>query len=178
MELEKEFSITAHRPLSVYECNNNKEIMILDFEYQERLHLLFYDIKTKNEITKISGFSINKKFELWTIKWKICNCWNVWKILYNYLIDHSIYKSIQLQYDYFITCALKLDNKNLFFSDDRGNIYEFEIDDKDINIKFKDIFAAHGNSPIYQLAKYQENNILSSGLDGKIRVWKLTWIYD
>ncbi len=68
---------------------------------------------------------------------------------------------------------MKLDDKHLFFSDDRGNIYEFEIDDKDINIKFKDIFAAHGNSPIYQLAKDQENNILSSGWDGKMRVWKL-----
>jgi len=64
---------------------------------------------------------------------------------------------------------LKLDDKHLFFSDDRGNIYEFEIDDKDINIKFKDIFA----SAIYQLAKYQENYILSSGWDGKMRVWKL-----
>ena len=89
------------------------------------------------------------------------------------LIDHSIYKSIKLQYDYFITCALKLDEKNIFFGDDRGNIYEFDIDDKDINLKFKDIFAAHGNSPIYQIVKYQENNILSSGWDGKMRVWKL-----
>ena len=68
---------------------------------------------------------------------------------------------------------MKLDDKNLFFSDDRGNIYEFEIDDKDINIKFKDVFAAHGISPIYQLAKYKENNILSPGYDGKIRDWKL-----
>lgn len=50
LELENEFSITAHKPLSVYECNNNKEIMILDYEYQNRLHLLFYDIKTKKEI--------------------------------------------------------------------------------------------------------------------------------
>ncbi len=54
LELENEFSITSHRPLSVYECNNNKEIMILDFEYTKRLHLLFYDIKTKNEIAIIS----------------------------------------------------------------------------------------------------------------------------
>ena len=54
LELENEFSITAHSPLSVYECNNNKEIMILDYEYQNRLYLLFYDIKTKKEIAKIS----------------------------------------------------------------------------------------------------------------------------
>lgn len=54
---------------------------------------------------------------------------------------------------------MKLNDKNLFFSDDRGNIYELEINDndKDINIECKDIFAAHGNSPIYQIVKYQEN---------------------
>ena len=33
LELENEFSINVHKPLSVYESNNNKEIMILDYEY-------------------------------------------------------------------------------------------------------------------------------------------------
>ncbi len=182
LELINEFSITPHRPLSVYECNNNREIMILDFEFEKRLHLLFYDIKTKNRIAIISDdknlinigdFQLinNSSYEQINEKYVIVGMYG--KICIINLTDHSIYKSIQLQYDYFITCALKLDDKNLFFSDDRGNIYEFEIDDKDINIKFKDIFAAHGESPIYQIAKYQENNILSSGWDGKIRVWKL-----
>ena len=54
LELENEFSITAHRPLSVHEFNNNKEIIFLDYEYPKRLYLLFYDIKTKNEIAKNS----------------------------------------------------------------------------------------------------------------------------
>ena len=155
--------------------------MILDYEYQNRLHLLFYDIKTKKEITKISDdkslisigdFQLinNSSYEQLNGKYVIVGMYG--KICIINLIAHSIFKSIHLQYDY-LTCALKLDDKHYFFSDDRGNIYEFEIDDKDINIKFKDIFAAHGNSPIYQLAKDQENNILSSGWDGKMRVWKL-----
>ena len=73
LELENEFSINVHKPLSVYESNNYKEIMILDYEYQNKLHLIFYDIKTKNEIAIISDdksligigdFQLIKKFEL------------------------------------------------------------------------------------------------------------------
>ena len=156
--------------------------MILDFEYQKGLYLLFYDIKTKKEIAKISddksligigNFQLieNSSYERLNEKYVIVGMYG--KICIINLFDHSIYKSIQLQYDYFITNALKLNDKNLFFSDDRGNIYEFEINEKDVNIECKDIFAAHGNSPIYQLSKYQDNNILSSGWDGKMRVWKL-----
>ena len=63
---------------------------------------------------------------------------------------------------------MKLNDKNIFFSYDRGNFYEFEIDYKNINIKFRDIFATHGNCPVYQLAKYQENNILFSGMMEKL----------
>ena len=122
--------------------------MILDYEFKIKLHLLFYDIKTKKEIAKISDdknlnniidfqYIENSGHEQLNEKYVIVGMYG--KICIINLIDHSIYKSIQLQYDYFITCALKLDNKNLFFSDDRGNIYEFEIDYKDTNIKFKDI---------------------------------------
>ena len=116
--------------LSVYECINNKEIMILDYEYQRRLHILFYDIKTKNKIAIIS----NDKSLCGIRDWQLINNWSYeqlnekyvivgmyGKICINNQIDHSIYRPIPLQYDYFIICALKFD-KHLFFSDIKGNI--------------------------------------------------------
>ena len=101
LELENEFSITAQRPLTVYECNNNKEILVLDYEYLNRLHLLFYDIKTKKEIAKISDdkslisigdFQLinNSSYEQLNGKYVIVGMYG--KICIINLIDHSIFK--------------------------------------------------------------------------------------
>ncbi len=79
--------------------------MILDYEFKIKLHLLFYDIKTKKEIAKISDdknlnniidfqYIENSGHEQLNEKYVIVGMYG--KICIINLNDHSIYKSIQL----------------------------------------------------------------------------------
>ena len=164
--------------ISFFECNLN-ELMVFGYNvHSKKITLVFYNINNKQEITRIiDNREIYFVYDLQSANYEIIN--NKFlavglqqKIIFINLINHSIYKIINLKYDYFITNILILNNNKLLCSDNIGNIYEFNIENIEYII-LKDVFKAHNNLICY-LSKFQEDKIISSSRDSSLKIWKLT----
>ena len=67
--------------------------------------------------------------------------------------------------------CVKLRDGVIVSADEVGNIHQFEINEKS-QITEKDVFRG-SEYKIYDLAKYDDNHILSIGLDGNVKLWKI-----
>ena len=157
---------SGHRIYSIHECNKNEIVAYCGKIFEN--FLKFYDINNKQLIIKfkIKYYIVIPIYDFISKNYLVIGDYG--RIIIFNLINHSIHQSINLDYNYYILCCLKLNNNTLFCGDNKGNIYEFNI--KNNLIYLKDIVRAHDDMVFY-LSKYKGNKLISCSKDCSIKIW-------
>jgi len=178
-----ELDIQDLSELSVKELSeiNNENILVSSGSFAYILNL-----KTK-EIKEIKNMEINKNC-INCIYRKIILIENYRFIYYlnkvgeKYIGYLDIYRidlegikflqTINLNHPYIMKQIIKLNGNKLIGNDDKGNIYEFNIDDN-FHISLKDIFKGSDEGKVeddINIYKYSENKIISFGSGSIIKI--------
>lgn len=156
----------GYRVYSIQECNKDEIIAYCGQIYEN--YLKFYEINNKQQILKfkMKYYILIPVYDFINKNYLVIGEYG--KIIVFNLINHSIHQTINLEYNYYILCCLKLNYNTLFCSDNKGNLYEFEI--KNNLLYLKEISRAHDDM-IFFLSKYKGNKLISCSKDCSIKIW-------